>query len=219
MSAGAFSKIAGARVSGGGNHIRDGIYKLMVEKAFIQQGHKGETFIAEFRVMESTPSSEVDAQGRPIQPNPVGSSCSFVAVLSTDSGPGNAKAFMIGALGGLGYTEEQVTPDLMGALCGSDNQMRGLVLADETYRVVNKGRSNPANKGQILTLNKWKPIAQTIDQVKAARAWLDSNPAREVAASQVAAVQAPAPNLFAPAAAPAAAPRTGGALDNILGLK
>lgn len=221
---GAFAKIAGASATGGGNNIRDGIYKLMVERITIQNGHTGESFIAEFRVMESQPNGAADEQGRPVLPNAVGSSCSMVANLTKhESAAGNAKALICGALAGLGYTEAQITPEVMAYVCSENNPLRGLLVIDETYRGVNKGRSNPANAGKPLTLNKWKPVAQTEDQVKTQRAWIDSNPAKvDTAAQAQPAARQPEPSMLAQAPAPAAAPAAkppGGLLSGMLGNK
>lgn len=211
MSTGAFSKIAGASTTGGGNNVRDGVYRLMVEKVHIQKGHAGECFIAEFRVMESAPNGSVNEQGQPIIPNAVGSSCSLVCNLTKfESAAGNAKAFVVNALAGLGITEDKITPEVMGWVCSEQNPLRGLLVIDETYRGVNKGRSNPANAGKPLTLNKWKPVAQDEAAVKQQRAWLESSPVKadtgaSASAPPAAAAMFAPPAATAPAAAPAAA--------------
>lgn len=217
MSKGAFAKVAGASATGGGNNIRDGIYKFLVEKISLQNGHSGECFIAEFRVIEATANGAVNEQGHPIVPNAVGSSCSLVANLTKhESAAGNAKAFVVNALAGLGYTEDQITAETMAYICSENNPLRGLAVIDETYRGVNKGRSNPANAGKPLTLNKWKAISQTEDDVKQQRAYLDANAAKADTAPAASAVVKPA--VEAAAAMPATKP-AGGGLLGLLGPK
>jgi hypothetical protein len=219
MSKGAFAKVAGASATGGGNNIRDGVYKLLVESLVVQNGHSGECFIAEFRVLEATANGAVNEQGQPVIPNAVGSTCSMVCNLTKhESAAGNAKAFVVGALAGLGYTEAQITPDVMGHICSEHNPLRGLAVIDETYVGVNKGRSNPANAGKKLTLNKWKPIQQTEDDVKTQRAYLDSNVARADAGAPAAASSLFSQTVATPAPTEAAKP-AGGGLLGILGPK
>lgn len=235
MTAGAFSKIATASATGGGNNIRDGIYKLLVEKVHMQTGHTGECFIAEFRVIESSPNGALDEQGRPVVPNAPGSTCSMVCNITKHaSAAGNAKAFVVNALAGLGITEDKINAETMAYVCSENNPLRGLAITDETYRGVNKGRENPANAGKPLTLNKWKPIAQTEADVNAGKAYLDANPPKVDAAA--AAQTANAAALFqqvqtaqpasqpvvqpTPAPTPAAQPAKpagGGILGGILG--
>jgi hypothetical protein len=228
MSIGAFSKIASASATGGGNNIRDGVYKLMVDKVHIQKGHTGECFIAEFRVIDANANGAVDDNGRPVVPNAVGSSCSMVCNLTKhESAAGNAKAFVVNGLAGLGITEDKIDPEVMGWVCSEQNPLRGLLVTDETYRTINKGRANPANQGKPLTLNKWKPIAQTEADVQQQRAWLDASPVKaDITAPAVVATQAQAQastggslgaiaTPAAPAAAPAAKPP--GFLSGFLG--
>ena len=213
---GAFAKIAGASTTGGGNNIKDGNYRLLIEKIHLQPGHTGECFIAEFRVLESTPNGATDEQGRPVTPNAAGSTCSIVCNITKHAAAaGNAKKMLAGALGGLGYTEADIVPEVMGNVCAPNNPMRGLGVICETYRGVNKGRDNPANAGKPLTLCNWKPIAQTEADMLAQRAYLDSNaPASAPVVAQVAApvqaatitlpvVPAPLPVAVAQPAAPA----------------
>jgi hypothetical protein len=201
----AFKKIATAQASGGGNHIRDGKYKFLIDKVFIHEGDENDSFIAELRVMESEPSGEVDAAGRPIAPNPVGSTCSFVCNFKFKSAGGNAKAFVMAAVG---CTEEELTPEQLAFVCSDDNPLRGVAIIDETYRGVNKGRDNPANAGKPLTLNRWKHVSQTEADVAEGKKYLDSTAAKEP--------EAPAKDTTAPTA-PAAAPS--GALGNLLRMK
>lgn len=171
-----FKKIAAATATGGGNNIRDGRYKFLIEKCHIQEGHTGTCLIAEFRVMEAAASGALDEQGKPVIPNPVGSTCSMVCnVTKHESAYGNVKAFVQGALGGLGYTPDKIDDQVLAEVFSDANPLRGVAVIDETYRGVNKGRANAANAGKPLTLNKWKSIAQTQEEVQAQAQYLDEN--------------------------------------------
>ncbi len=186
-----FKKIADASLSGGGNNIRDGIYKLAVEKCLVNdEAHSGTVFIVEFRVLEAAANGALDENGRPVVPNAVGTTCSMVCnVTKHESAFGNLKKFLYGALGGLNYTPDQVTDELIKELFVDDPTMlRGVVVRDETYRTINKGRANPANAGKPLTLNKWTSIPQTEEDVAAVKSILDSTEAKaETAATATAA--------------------------------
>lgn len=214
----AFKKIAEATPTEGGNIIRDGNYKLLIERVFVNNGYNGECFIAEFRVVESAPSGAVDDAGRAIVPNAVNSTASQVCLFKQgDVAYNNAKKIILAATAGLGYKPEQITPDVMGKLCSEANPLRGVAVAAETYRGVNKGRNNPANAGKPLTLIKWKPIEQTAEQLEAQKKFLDTNAAKvEMAATSASApAQAAAP---AAQSAPVSAPSpVGGLLGAILG--
>jgi hypothetical protein len=197
-----FKKIADASATGGGSNIRDGIYSFLIEKCSIQNGHTGVCFVAEFRVMESSFNGALDEQGKPVTPNPVGSTCSMVCNLTKhESAAGNVKAFLQGALGGVGYTPEMINDELISSVVSADNPLRGAKVVDETYRGVNKGRSNAANAGKPLTLNKWKSVSQTEEDIAAGRKYLDDNAAR----AEVAPATKPAMTL---AAQPSAAAET-----------
>lgn len=233
---GAFAKISGAQESGGGNIIRDGNYKLLIEKVHMLNGHNGECFIAEMRVMEASPSGALDEFGKPVVPNPAGTTCSLVCnITKYDAAAGTAKKFIRAALAGIGMTPEDVGNQLAQAqgrqsgtiedtaawVCGGENPLHGVLVGDNTYRTVNKGRVNQANAGKPVTNHGWQPIQQTGENIQAQRKWLSENkPAAETAAQNQmsAAVQAAAQPTAAPAAAakPALA---GSPLGNILGIK
>lgn len=228
---GAFAKVAGAKMTGGGNPIKDGNYKFLIEKVFIQNGHTGELFIGELRVIESAPNGAVDELGRPVMPNPAGSQCSLVCNLTKhDAAAGNAKKFIVQALAGLGYTEDKVTSEVIAHVCSEANPLHGVAVADETYRGVNKGRLNAANAGKPLTLNNWRPILQTEDDVVAQRKYLaetkpkvDSAAQAQMAAAVNTAIGAPTQTFAAAASTTpaqqtaAAAPKASSVLTGILG--
>lgn len=215
MSTGAFARMSAAKPSEGGNIIKDGNYKFLIEKVIINNGYNGEAFVAEMRVMEAQANGATDEQGRPVAPNAVGTTASVICLFKQgDIAFNNAKKVLIAATGGLGYTEEQLTPETMAYLCSEQNPLRGVAVICETYRGVNKGRSNPANAGKPLTLCKWKPIEQSEDDVKAQRTYLDATSAKAATPAAV------APAVAAPAPQPAAAPKPlGGILGGILGPK
>lgn len=205
-----FKKIADASATGGGNNIRDGLYTFLVEKCSIQEGHTGTCLIVELRVMESQASGSLDENGRPIAPNPVGSTCSMVCnVTKHESAYGNVKSFVQAALGGLGYQAAQITNDVIQQVFEGDPEaLRGVKVIDETYRGINKGRSNPANAGKPLTLNKWKAVSQTEEDQAAGREFLDNNKPKADATPAV----APAATAAAETPATTVAVKGGGLL-------
>lgn len=213
---GAFAKIAAANPTGGGNNIRDGIYKLWIERFFLNEGHTGTSVIAELRVVEASANGAVDERGNPVVPNAVGSSCSMVCnITKHEAAAGNAKAFAMRAVEGLGISWDEFKAEFKDAankpseelalayLCGEGNPLRGVAIANETYRGVNKGRANEANKGKPLTLNKWKPVSQTPEEIEAARAYLDTHTAK---ADMGTAAPPPAPTTQSTTQASAPAP-------------
>ena len=207
----ALSKIANATPTGGGNYINDGRYLYFVEKLSYIKGYKGESFIAELRVIEAAASNAVDEQGRPIAPNSVGSTCSMVCNLNQSAAGGNAKAFLIALLAPLGYVEADITEErILEVSDPNANPMRGAAIRNSTYSGINQGRDNPANRGKRITKNAWTAVAQTAEDIKAQRSWLDANAtpispsvAVPAAAAQPIAPAAPAPVQPTPAAVPA----------------
>lgn len=209
---GFFTKLASAAATGGGNNIRDGIYKKLIEKVFVHEGHNGDCFIAEFRVVESEANGAVDDRGVPVIPNAVGSNCSMVCNFSAhESAAGNAKAFVEAAIQGLGYSYDEFVAlrddkgnpmfaseeEALAFCCSDQNPLRGIAIANETRQTVNKGRKNPANAGKKLTLNGWRPIAQTEEDIAEQRKFLDRHVAKADAAPKQA---APATPVVAPPA-------------------
>lgn len=165
-----YAKIAAAAASGGGTYINDGRYRLMIERMFRKDSDfagGGTSFITEFRVLESNP----DPNNPDVKPNPVGSTCSVVAVVTKHASAfGNIKALLLGALGAFGYTEEQITGEVIAEAFTTD-QLRGVMVEDNTYRKNIKGG---ANAGKPITLHKWTSIEQTMDQVDQQKKDLDA---------------------------------------------
>lgn len=225
MGAGMFKKIAGASATGGGNNIRDGKYVMMVEQVIAKENYKKEDlYIVELRVVSAEATGDLDDKGQPVKPNPVGSTASLICNLTQfDNAAGNAKAFVLGALGGLGYTEEQITEEVMHQTSLPQQPLRGMAVQCETYRGVNRGRRTPANQGKPLTLLKWRSIEQTPDQIKAQREYLDAKPSTtpaqkpDASAPVETASVATAPVAATPSPAPAAeAPLAGGFLSALM---
>lgn len=221
---GALSKIQNATPTNGGNNIKDGNYLYLIEKVtYDERARGGATFIAEFRVMEAEANGATDEKkkgetGKPSVPNPVGSTCSMVCQLDKfENAGGNALAFLLGAMGPLGYIQDNpdltpeeraqkaITEPRILEVSGTGNPLRGVAVRNETYRGWNKGKSVPANRDNTLTLNSWKQVAQTPADIQACRAWLDSNAARTVApapAAPAAVAQPVAPATPAPQPTP-----------------
>lgn len=183
--ASALSKISKATPTKGGNNIKDGNYLYFIEKiTYDERGYSGATFVAEFRVVQAEANGATDEKrkgevGKPTVPNPVGSSCSMVCLLDKfDNAGGNAKAFLMAAMQPLGYDEAAITEELILEVSAATNPLRGLAVRNETYRGWNKGKSVAANRDLALTLNGWKPVTQTPEDLKAQRAWLDANVAK-----------------------------------------
>lgn len=173
--------ISGATPSQGGNYLRDGIYSLLVEKVVQHQGNDGPTFVAELRVTESK-KTEQD-----VEPNPVGTTVSYAQVLMKfKSAPGNAKAFLLGVLGGLGYAESDLTDQLVDEVVGDGQPLRGAQVKCSTYRKMTRDGS------KMLTLPKWQSVAQDEAAIKRGREFLDQTKAVEEDEGLAPVVAAPA---------------------------
>lgn len=168
-----FSKIANASATKGGNNLKDGKYRLIVERMLLNTGHSGTCFIPELRVVKAE-KSEQD-----VEPNAPGSTVSCVwNVTKHASAPGNVKAFVLAVLG----IDEATTPaaqmqELLSRAVGAEQILRGMEIDCATFRRVNKGRDNPANAGTVMTLPAWQHITgQTQESITRNRATLDGAP-------------------------------------------
>lgn len=236
---GAFSKITTATTSGGGTPIRDGIYKFLVERAFMNNGHNGECFIAELRVLESSSNGATDDLGKPVIPNPAGSQASLVCnITKYDAAAGTAKKFITAALEGLGYTLETLgdriaqaqgrqkgsAEDAIAYVCSESNPLHGVMVHDQTYQSLNKGRYNTANAGKKMTNHNFGHIQQDEAAVQAQRKYLAENKPKVDTAAQaqlaaaVATAVAPQQSTepFRPTVQPARQPAAGSPLGGIL---
>jgi hypothetical protein len=166
-----FRKIANSRASGGGNQIKDGKYEFTVTKLLMEDKYTGCCFIAELLV------DKAEASEPNIEPNAVGSTCSYVVNLDGSgklSAPGNIKAFVLALLG---LKEDEVSADEVAdyteKLVASDQPGRGMKITDETYRKTIRGG---ANAGKPFTAHRWGHVAgQTEASVAARKAELDAS--------------------------------------------
>jgi hypothetical protein len=188
------SAIGSATPSKGGNFVRDGEYLFAVEKAITHQNDDGIFFVAELRVLESkaVPVTMLAEGETAPTPNPVGSTASLAFNLTKfKSAKGNARAFLIGVLGGIGYAEEQVGGQQSREACSPQQPLRGMLVRDQTFRKMTRGA--PGNPPHPMTLHKWVPVPQTLDQIKTIRARLDAAVPAETPAAAPAPVQVAAP--------------------------
>lgn len=93
--------LARGKQSGGGNFFKDGKGRVIVKDVKMIKGHEDpETFVAELYVKESAPI-ERDSAGNWVQPNPPGSSVSYIQqmTLRKEVATGNSNAFIKAVLG------------------------------------------------------------------------------------------------------------------------
>lgn len=174
--------VAGAKASGAGEFIRAGEYTLMIEKIFENKGYEGECIIAEFRVVNAEAFDGVlDEQGKPVRPNPVGSTCSVVfnVTKNREAALGNAKKL---AMALFDIVEDDFTAEIYDAMIANESAetCRGMLLNCKTKQIENKGRATPANKGKMMTIPFFTHVeGQTEESIKAGRAKLGAPKARE----------------------------------------
>lgn len=167
MARGIFAKVANAQANQGGNNIKDGKGRLAIQKMICKQMNEGWTFVAEMKVL----SSAATEQG--IEPNPVGSTVSYVQKLDKHkSALGNTKSFVLALLG---FSDSEVSSDefaeTLEDLCretdekvGNEvkpaNPGRGMVIDFETFR--KPKRDKPT---EILVLPRWTHVKQTAEEI------------------------------------------------------
>ncbi len=197
-----FSKIANASATKGGNNLRDGKYRFVIERVQLHTGHTGTCIIPELRVVKA------DRTEKDVEPNAVGSTTSCVWNLSQhDSAPGNVKAFVLAVLG----LDEASTPpakmqELSATMVSEGQPFRGIEIDVTTMRRVNQGRKNAANRGQIMVLPNWQHVqGQTRESIASNRTMLDTGTVPAAAA------QAPATPVTPPTP-PATSPQSGGSI-------
>lgn len=140
--------ISTANPTGGGTNLRDGKYKLCVERFFEQSGYTGDCVIAEFRVLEA----EATEEG--VKPNAVGSSCSSVwnVTKQKEAARGNVMAFLMAMFD---CDKEEITAERYAECVDDEHMLRGFVINAETFRKANQGRQVAANAGKIMTVPKF----------------------------------------------------------------
>ncbi len=125
-----FANIEKAEIFGSGTYMSEGRYRVETKNIFVQVGHKGKSFIAEFTVLQSS---------RP-EDHEVGSSGSWVVKFDWSSALGNITKF-VAALLGYDPNDKKVQNDpairkevgqVVRAVCGSELAQKEL---GEDYEV------------------------------------------------------------------------------------
>jgi hypothetical protein len=193
-----------APTSGGGNYFKDGKGRVIVKDVKVFKGHKDKyTYCAEF-VVKTSSSNYVDPEtGKPVPPNPAGSSVSYTQLLTKfDSAKGNAKKCNLAILGPeaekLAAAAAQGNEEAKKALAKELNELmridadgpmkgytkpgvlcpaRGMELAFETRRQWTKDNSKE------LTIPEFTHVPFNAENVKANRAFLDNVAEAEKAAA------------------------------------
>jgi hypothetical protein len=211
----ALEKIAGSKLSGGGNHVRDGEYLFTVKKLFGKQGHKGQSVVLELLVESAKGVGEKNPDGSSVEPNAVGTHCSTTwNITKHDAAAGNVKSFVLAILG---LQENQMTEAkyleiLAKVTDDATNPLRGMRVRGVTYRTTIKSGPN-ANK-PFVGMN-WEKVTQAKEEVRARRAQLDVSAEDAAAMPQAPAQVAPPPAPVAPPPAPVVAPPAPSALDDL----
>lgn len=166
-----------AQTWGSGNWILPGGRMLFeVADIFVNEGFKGDFFIAELLVRESSPTGQVGRDGKPLVPNAVGNTCAFSQNLKDqkNGGPSRVKQFL-GAL--VGEPPANITGKQFLA-CVSEfgvdkshtrvSVCRGMLIRCESMWAPQQG-----DKSKDVTKTKWITVAQTPEEIKARAAALD----------------------------------------------
>lgn len=150
--------------SGGGSYFKEGVFLVQLKKSFGKKGFKGETFIAELKVLES--------DNEKIK---VGTTRSFVQKLSPHEYPemayGNVADFMRHGLASWmdaagmdrpkSVDDIDLPDDVADAICSEDNPIQDIVLVLECTTIVTK-------KGNDFTKHKWAvPTAEVLKEYAA----------------------------------------------------
>lgn len=154
-----FNQVAQSSAGGGGNRIQDGEYLYRVERLLMEKKFGGTCFIAEFKVEEAKPVFD------DVQPNAVGSTCSFVINFDgpgRQSAPSNVKAFVL-ALLGVNEAETSVGElvETLKELTGPAQPARGMLIRNETYRkYARTGKNSQPDKAgrPPMVMNSWKHV-------------------------------------------------------------
>ena len=215
-------KMAAAKAAGGGgNKVRDGQYVLVVKALKIEEGFKGQRFVADFYVKSSKKIPVQSAKNGAmvdVEPNPAGSFVSVVQMLTKHEGAMERVKRMLLTL--VGHTEETCSDeDYLDTLdfftggteaqvAGTEdpNPAAGLEIGMSTYRTLTKAQLE-------ITALDWQTLETSDEAVVLNRSLMDS--AKEVKADKPVAQAAPAkaaPVVAEPAAVVAQPPpaKTGG---------
>ena len=144
----AIKKIAEAQVTVGGERIRGGAYLYTIKSVVLEKKQAGVCFIAEFLV------NEAQAVESDVEPNLVGSCCSAVYNFSKHlSAPGNAKTFVLAALGHreADVSQEQLSEAIL-QVTSSGQPLIGVQIRNSTYRQMTRdGKIN-------MTLSRFEHV-------------------------------------------------------------
>jgi len=157
MSRAVFEKIVKSKASKNGLNINPGKYLFEILNVLQNTCHGGEMFIVELKVLEAVQTDEKYV------PNKVGSECSWVVKLDNDSGPGDAKAFVMALFA---EPEDAITIDTLVQVCAQEDTK------DATGKIIGKAqparffkiRDTAFNKPQkkkpteMFTHHKWEHV-------------------------------------------------------------
>jgi hypothetical protein len=159
-----FTQIATASATRGGQYIKDGAYRYIIEKCWLENKQNGLCFGMEFAVKTSAKNHAT------IDPDPVGASVSNVQNFKHKSATGNVKAFVLAALG----LEEHAVSDAdfaatLQQIVSEAQPLRGMEVDNITYRQLTR------DKTKELVLCRFSHVpGQTAESVAANRAKLDA---------------------------------------------
>lgn len=153
-------RIAKARATAGGNNIRHGEYVLMIMRSTYEKMNSGQCHINEFAVHSAKKVSVAEGDRQvDVEPNPLGSSCSYVinydgkGKLSAD---GNSKALVLGLFGMKeGEMDDALVADTLGDFTDDKQPAKGMLVKCTTYP--KEVRSNP---GKFITGLNWECVAK-----------------------------------------------------------
>ena len=165
-------QIAEARISGGGINIRHGQYLLLIKRMMAEKKFKGDCYISEFVVLESTKIEVVEADKngvsheKDIEPNKVGTDCSYVINFDgkgKQSAGSSAKALLCALFS---VTEDQMSEDefistfddvVRDRTEGDQeaNPLRGWVVRLSTYP-----KPVQSDPGRYITGMKWESASK-----------------------------------------------------------
>lgn len=185
-----YRQILNSRATSGGDRITDGDYTFQIRRLLLEKKYGGNMFIVETKVVAATPVQVTlfgkgEDPTKPVMPNKVGSNPTYIVNLnSSDSAPGNVKAFLL-ALDGTSEQELAAKPEaaeeffrMMKFATSAANPFRGALIRDTTFRKPIKGNQK-GRQGEPFMGHRWQNIPQTLEVIRAARVALD----REDAAS------------------------------------
>jgi hypothetical protein len=156
-----FDSIAEAKANNKSDNFRDGKGLAVVEGCLYDKMNDGMTFVARFKVLESSSKGDLDPKTRqPVVPNAPGSMVGWPQKIEKHkSAPGNVKAFTLNLLG---YEESEVNKDrfkeAFSKLVGKEQFGRGMLVRFETYQqAVQKG----ARAGEVNTYVRFVHVPPT----------------------------------------------------------